>query len=1174
MDGSKTLAVALVVVVAILAKGQWDRAPSDATTPPAAAPGGSSASPRAAPKPADTERPVAACTELPACSDEGDPICELERDFPGALAANRHAAAGPGPLPRSRWLLPSGAWPALPTPGPLAAVPWALLSGVWSGDATSEPLAAAPRVIVATLPTPLDAGLLVDFYQGLDAIKRAVQSQSYVLQRQWLPWTAKPTGAPGWLLFRRDHREGDAVTVEILLVLIVSEEPKRGIEPNELRGALTRFRTIADAAGDGEPAALSILGPSFSGSALSLVDQTRAWCAGCKPAFCAVRRLIAISGSATRRRTQAIVAGLTGVFKSSELHATVLPDDLLLAGMHRFIQERLQIPSREIADLTETSTVYGNAVATGEGRKPGDPVSLKIALPAHLAGLAEAHPDPGTDPPELTSSTKLELDAVFATLSRQGIHNVGVLATATEHKVYLAQHLRSSAPDLRVHMYEGSTALADPGQRAALEGVVVASSYPVLMTTQLWTQQERRPLLQFPSAMAEGVYNATLALQATFDPALQAALPRLLLDYALPFCNGALAGPSVWVSVSISGQLWPLAVYPPALAVESRRCQSGCDVCSSFDLSWAACQLATPDPYLFQPGAMPAPPPLPVAPSFITILGVALVLLLIAGNLIGLAPLRPESFWRLPLISYRPKARRICCQPVDRTEPRPPDRSSPLSAEGASHTIALMGLWALAMTAFGMGKVFDLPSLMAVPVAPHARLHVLSQLLVWGAFTLVTAACLLTVVRSSRSGRGQASALVQAGLCALLLAAILVIPLRCAIRHPDGHSYFFFLRAVDPGLGLTPTIPLFMIGLTIYVAALLRLLVMRRADRLGREARLWNPLLSREAARWRPTPPRSLNNCARAMADFATTAARSLLPAGLVGTALGFVVLFLTPLRLRSLEGRWFDGVCSFYFALIFTLTVAAAGRAHTLWFRLRRFTRALAIHPASAALPRLPGSVAARFRSPVPGQISNRQIDVALLTTLHAMGEVVEPPIRELVLRLDTRWFPLGERAGADDAKEATGVAPSSGAQPPLRNRTRAQLEEDLLALHMAQVLGLMCDATRTMLFIATGTGLAALLGCALYPFQPAATLTAAGLISVGLVILVALRVLLGIEKDPVLSEVAQTTPDKITPSLGLFARLVGYVIVPLGGLIGSRLQNQGTVVELLKSLTNTLNR
>ena len=145
---------------------------------------------------------------------------------------------------------------------------------------------------------------------------------------------------------------------------------------------------------------------------------------------------------------------------------------------------------------------------------------------------------------------------------------------------------------------------------------------------------------------------------------------------------------------------------------------------------------------------------------------------------------------------------------------------------------------------------------------------------------------------------------------------------------------------------------------------------------------------------------------------------------------------------------------------------------------------------------------------------------------------------------------------------------------RPDRTSDARARLKEDFLALKMAEVLGLMCDATRTMLFIATGAGMAALFGYAIYPFQPAAALTTAGLVSVGLVALVALRVLLGFERDHVLSQLAKTAGGKVTPSLGLAARLVGYVVVPLGGLIGTRLQDQGTVIGLFQDLAKMLSR
>jgi hypothetical protein len=68
--------------------------------------------------------------------------------------------------------------------------------------------------------------------------------------------------------------------------------------------------------------------------------------------------------------------------------------------------------------------------------------------------------------------------------------------------------------------------------------------------------------------------------------------------------------------------------------------------------------------------------------------------------------------------------------------------------------------------------------------------------------------------------------------------------------------------------------------------------------------------------------------------------------------------------------------------------------------------------------------------------------------------------------------------------------------------------------------------------------------------------------------------RLLLGIERDPVLSHVAGTKAGAITPSLGLVARLVGYVVIPLGGLIGSRLGAPGAVISIFKDLANTLNR
>jgi hypothetical protein len=993
-------------------------------------------------------------------------------------------------------------------------------------------------VLLASLPSPLAPSLGPDFDRGIEAIERAAQSQRYVPQARWLPWREKVTGKPGWLLFRRDDELPDGkVRVELLLVLVVGERPVGGIDRDELRGALNQFKTITERAPGADYGTLAFLGPYYSGTAESLVQQTGAWCAACEARFCAARTLVAVSGTATRRRTKAIVEGLTGVFKKSEFGATVLPDDLLVAGMHRFIKERLAIPPREIAELTETSTDYGNAVATRETARP-DGAGLTIALPLNVALLATEQAAKKADPKaELSDHARivdLALDGTFSTLSRNGVNHVGILATTTRDKVFVVGQLRQSAPDLRVHMYESSIELADPTQRQALEGLMVASSYPVFAETQLWRRQGAGPLVPFPSESAEGIYNALLGLLARFDPTLEKGLSAKLLDYRSPFCAGEAAGPSVWVSVSITGQLWPLVVYSQTLAANPTA---------------RSCVGATADPYLFAPAALAAsePPPLPVHASFLTLLGALAVLVLIAGNLLGLLPLAPRAGWRAVLVSF---------EIAD-------GQDSPLPADGPRHAVAMLGLWSLAVAGLLMGKVLDLPTALPAAADVDADLHHLALALCWGSFVLVATACLLSIKRrreKPQEDQRSVSAGVQTLMCIAMLVAIVFLPVDASVRHPDGHAYFFFVRATDPGVGLTPTIPLFMVGTAIYVASLLRLMVVRRAE-----------VLASAAKDWPPPPPPSFKSCATAMDEFAAAASRSLLPACALGTAFGFLVLYVTPMRLGSLEGRGFDAGCSFCFSLVFTLTLAAAWRAHSLWYRLRDFTRALAIHPAAAALARLPVSVAQRFRSPVPGQVGNQQIDVALAMTLHALGLETQPTIASLLKTLDKHWFPHGAEAQAAKAPAAAAPGPEI---PTLQERTPTQLEEDLLVLRIVAALGFMCDATRSMLFIATGTGLTALLACALYPFQPAATLTAAGLVSVGIVVIVALRVLLGIERDKVLSDVAGTTPGKVTPSLGLLARIVGYVVVPLGGLIGSRLQDPGTAIELLKSLTNALNR
>ena len=1062
----------------------------------------------------------------------------------------------------------------------------------------------ALHMVLATLVSPLVAGFSSDFDRAIESIERAAQSRSYVLQRHFFPWEAKHLGdgkdKPGWLVFRR--AAGRAT--ELLVVLVVGEHPSVGVDATALDAALYDAAAVVPHADSGP---LLVLGPYFSGSAVSLTQHLAAWCARAddpRNPLCATRSLIAVSGSATVPKTQAVfeALGTRNVFASTAFAATVLPDELLRAGMRRFLHEQLGDRQDEVADLTESSTEYGvesaeanagpgaqagsaaaDAGPTEPGARSGNHESLdmgpKIPFPMHVGVLAaaadKARPDDATEGEEVPSvfdrqaadKIRLELDNTFGALSRYGIRHVGIVASSTEDKVFLVEQFRKSAPDLRVHLYESSIDLADRSKRQGLEGVMVASSYPLFPMTQAWARGPRQSLQPFPSMQAEGIYNALLALLSRSGVGRDARADAGMLDYRPLTASGESTGPSAWISVSLGNRLWPLATYSPAELTKrwgggQRRLARAAKLCGYM---FPAAEMPARCPALVAPSqpagigedqGTTAAPPRDVHVGFVAMVGAVVILLLMLGNIAGFAINRGGSGrWRIPLLSYAMSA-------------DDGDAREELGLHGAitRRRVTLVGLWALALTGAVMGTIIVLPVTFRGLATMAGGYYVFGVVLIAVAFLLAGAHLLKTLRMKKLSRSGNRRYVVIAVQIAFILFMLLLVPVILrgpGLERQDGHVFFFFLRAVDTGIGLTPTLPLFIVGMTIYLAALLQLSVLRRAASLHQAAHEWDV---------DPTHPgtpgtrtKSFAECATAMRAFAGEASRSVLVMCVVGTVAGFLLLFWSPLRLGSFEGRLFDAACSSGFALVFTVTLATAWRAHALWLRLQAFSRSLALHPASAALDRLPESVAQRFRSPVPGKLGADHIHLALAMNLHALGLTASPHVDTLRRELDARWFPAGQ------------AAPPAPTSPPADDplaETRAKLKEDFLALKMADVLGLMCDATRRMLLIATVSGMAALFGYAIYPFQPAAALTVAGLISDGMVALVALRVLLGIERDHVLSQLAKTPGGQITPSLGLVARLVGYVIVPLGGLVGSRLQDPGAVIALFQEAAKMLNR
>jgi hypothetical protein len=1046
-------------------------------------------------------------------------------------------------------------------------------------------------VVTALLPDPATSGFPAEFDHGLEALERAAESVGYVLDRHHLPWAREgeesapplptpppapaapssstaPAGPPraGWLLFRRDEGEG---RVRLLLVFLVGERPGSGVDRGMLADALAVGERVRASSSRRD---LLLLGPYFSGTADSLREGLEAWCRSSHEA-CAARAVEMVSGTATRRDNAVILRAPSPGRDVDPLlplrvrfHATVNPDEALADSMSRFL-ETLEVDLSRRAELTETSTDRGNAYAafTRSSRKTledadvqqhappagAGPVArparetrearearearvasvrrpLQISFPLHIGSLSSDAGATGSgdgrsvDTVPLVSSaaadqTNLALTMALWSLRRQGVSDVGVLATSARDKVFLVTALREAAPDLRAYVYEASVVLTDPAQHRAMDGTLVASSYPLSPTTQIWkgTAGGAQP---FPSDAAEGIYNALVGL---LDPpqARPSVLSDELKDYVFPFAAGGTAGPSVWISVIIGGQLWPVAVYrPPAR-----------------------------DPYVFG-SDLPAPPgaiaPPQVEKSAVVLVGLVTLLLLVLGNLLALFP----RFWwlrRLPvLLAYAPE--------LDRRRHGPAWLGG-LVGSPQAHAVVLVGTWVLSLTGAAAAALYELPRL-EFPGAPVRADEVLAGLL------LVASLALLAVVlrRELRRERLHESGFLYLSLHYLLPMVLLAwgaVGLYRFARpadESDGRAMFFYARMVHPALGLTPTIPIAFVVAALYVGCVFRLRVLRRSVRLTAVGWAWHSDAS--------------PGCCQSMTGFARSARRSLIHALLFGVVVGLAMYFWKPVRPRSIEGTAFDFLVALAFGITFTMAAASIWRAASLWGRLSRLLRSLSLHPIAWSFDHLPGHLSRAFRTPLPRRLRHEDVEAACAATLRLAGDDPDTrgagaseTIRLMLRAMAPRWI-----------KADTLPNVLESAEP---ERTPVdKVREHYLALRMADALACMCDVTRTMLFIGASSVVAAVLGTAAYPFQPAGTLAWASTLAVAVVIVVAVRIIVGIERDEVLSRLAGTKPGEITPSWSLAARLVGYVVVPLGSLLAAHLPGHSALPDLLASVSKSL--
>jgi len=197
---------------------------------------------------------------------------------------------------------------------------------------------------------------------------------------------------------------------------------------------------------------------------------------------------------------------------------------------------------------------------------------VKLQSPDRLSPMEMAGPRgerdliPVVSPGPSAVGGDLALSQTLLALERGRFNWVGILATNTYDRLFLAEKVRTACPDIRLCFSTASTLDVHHTVTPYLRGTIVASTYPLDPVAQTWTaspgwrEGKRVAQLSFGNYYEEGIYNATIAhlsdlkLDTTPD----------LLDYAYPGAASKTgAVPSVWISVVGQRSLYPLCVREP-----------------------------------------------------------------------------------------------------------------------------------------------------------------------------------------------------------------------------------------------------------------------------------------------------------------------------------------------------------------------------------------------------------------------------------------------------------------------------------------------------------------------------------------------------------------------------------------------------------------------------------
>jgi hypothetical protein len=1024
----------------------------------------------------------------------------------------------------------------------------------------SQGTGTAVETLIAAVPDPLQTRLGYEFDRFVEAIERGVESSGYTLDCFELPWLAWGSGdvasvesriqrgeqQPGRILFRGK----DATKPSFLEVFLVGEMPTRGMHTQALSEALRRAKErCLPTTGCTE---MRILGPAFSGSVLSL--RTALQGSLREELSCARPRVRVVSGSATSVRREDL-----GLAESDSFEATVYPDERVLTA---FIQSPSLLPggldqdpsSRRIAVLVEGNTGYGRAI---KDAIKGGPSIVAVPFPLHISSVRQAYErrkaeaKKGTEgnpladqtlpllseksdaardvlPPfsELdTNSVELILSRILTTIGRERIEYVGVFATDVKDRLFLAEEVLAHCTNASVFTFDSDLLY---GRSDALDGMLVYSAYPLFAMNQRWSYPFTASMrLQFVSGNAQGVYNATVALLQGQD----APSSDGLLEYGEPFDRPLEHKPPLWLSVVGRNGLWPV------------RYLSGLDSGGYLHL-----------------GRSQSPPPAPttsdrdLAGVYSKVTLCTGVIGAVAGGLVLLMMLRP--------LGMRPRLLRAFTTLFPTF-----DFEAGLEAEA---WLSLFGCSAAAMILSGL-----LASIFLVPVRAARELHLELEWLAPGiaCLFLVLFLGLMTTTLMAwrgllRAGRAGPRTALGARVVSLVFLALVGLGTWFAVGlhyRPTGEAFFFFMRAVDLGNGVSPLAPLLLLGVSNFFWSFSAL----RRVRLNADLQDV-PILpsTEEGSLW------SFDALEVIVRDHLTAPAFRVPGSGLV-VLLTLTFLWLFWYSVRSLDGGPFHRLAGFWFVLLYVSIALTFLRSVVIWSGTQRILKRLSFHPLADAFSRLPPRLS---WTPMMGLVRRvptfTDIEASVRYARSLLGPGPESDALGSSLHEGLASEIRGDREGASRHKRevrselnrlagevARQLEPHwsrRGLQAAPENDRVALAEEFLASRVVAFLRHVFAQLRNLLLFVSFG--LILLLGASTsYPFQPRQLLLTFQWIAVLSVVSVILAIFVQMDRDRVLSDIARTPPGRLTWSREFVTRLITFVVLPILGLASAQFPGAG---------------